>query len=86
MTVLLGGSVASAPFPYRTQVSKPNQEHKKRCMLGLLADAVQRYSAELAQLLGDRTLRLIVETEDFAVVFRGQHWKLPAFAMCTGRG
>ncbi|KAL4853837.1 Golgi apparatus protein 1 [Chlorella vulgaris] len=65
------------------EVSKPNQEHKKRCMLGLLADAVQRYSAELTELLGDRTLRLIVETEDFAVVFRGQHWKLPAFAMCT---
>jgi hypothetical protein len=53
-------------------------------MLGLLADAVQRYNVELAALLGDRALRFVVETEDFGIVWRGQHWKLPAFAMCTG--
>ena len=66
------------------QVAKPNQAHKKRCMLGLLRDAVRHHSAELAALLGQRQLRFIVETEDFGVVLRAERWKLPAFAMCTG--
>jgi hypothetical protein len=70
------------------EVSKPNQVHKKRCMLGLLQDAVEAHNAELATLLreagGGKELRLIVETEDFGVTWRAAKWKLPAFAMCTG--
>jgi len=66
------------------QVSPPNQGHKKRCMLGLLQDAVEEHNAELAALLrergGGRELRLIVETEDFGVTWRAAKWKLPAFA------
>ena len=69
-------------------MSPPNQAHKKRCMLGLLQDAVAAHNAELATLLRERgggaELRLIVETEDFGVTWRGSKWKLPAFAMCTG--
>ena len=57
-------------------------------MLGLLQDAVAAHNAELATLLRERgggaELRLIVETEDFGVTWRGSKWKLPAFAMCTG--
>ena len=67
-------------------MSQPNQVHKKRCMVGVLADAVRAHNAELAALLGPRQLRLIVETEDFGVVWRGARWRLPAFAMCTGAG
>ena len=70
------------------QVSPPNQGHKKRCMLGLLQDAVEEHNAEVAALLrergGGKELRLIVETEDFGVTWRSAKWKLPAFAMCTG--
>lgn len=67
------------------QVSKPNQEHKKRCMLSLLSNAVAAHSRELGALLAGRPpLRFVVETEDFGVVWRGAKWKLPAFAMCTG--
>ena len=68
----------------RPQVSPPNQQHKKRCMLGLLKDAVEVHNAELARLLGDREMHLIVETEDFGVTWKAQKNKIPAFAMCTG--
>ncbi|KAL4418909.1 hypothetical protein ABPG77_004062 [Micractinium sp. CCAP 211/92] len=65
------------------QVSPPNQQHKKRCMLGLLKDAVEAHNGELARLLGDREMHLIVETEDFGVTWKAQKNKIPAFAMCT---
>lgn len=53
-------------------------------MLGLLRDAVEAHNRELGTLLNGRPLRLMVETEDFGVVWRAANWKLPAFAMCTG--
>ena len=68
----------------RPQVSPPNQEHKKRCMLGVLEEAVAAYNGALAALLAGRELRFIVETEDFGVAWRGEKHRLPAFAMCTG--
>ena len=80
---MLEASVAARLNP-RMQVSPPNQPHKKRCMLGVLRDAVAVHGAALAPLLAGRQLRLMVETEDFGVTWRNSKWKLPAFAMCTG--
>ena len=68
------------------QISPPNQPHKQRCALEVLAGAVQRHSAELAALLEPpgRQLRFNLQTEDFGVTWRKVKSKLPAFSFCTG--
>jgi hypothetical protein len=44
----------------------------------------QAHNEELVEALGKRELRFMVATEDFGLVWRGNNWKLPTFALCTG--
>lgn len=39
------------------------------------------HSTSLGTALGRRPLRFVVVTEDFGIVWRGQNWRLPAFAL-----
>lgn len=65
------------------QRSPPNKEHKPRCMLPILEAAVATHGADLAAQFGQRELQLVVETEDFGMIWRNSGFKLPAFALCT---
>ena len=47
---------------------------------------VQAHNEELVEALAKRDLKFIVATEDFGLVWRGNKWKLPTFALCTGEG
>lgn len=43
---------------------------------------MQRHDEALHELLGDRELQLVIETEDFPMTGKGG--RLPAFSMCWG--
>jgi hypothetical protein len=64
----------------------PNRSWKRECTLPILEEAVARHGAELAAALGRKTLKLVIETEDFGVTWMGKKSKLPAFAFVTEPG
>ena len=64
----------------------PNLAYKRDFTLSILQDAVARHGAELAAALGRKTLKLVIETEDFGVTWMGKKSKLPAFAFVTEPG
>jgi hypothetical protein len=68
------------------QIKPPNMDYKRTCMVDVLVAALERYSAEMQAILGDRELHLFLLSTDEPGVMRALNWKLPAFAMCTGRG
>lgn len=64
-------------------VNKPNQPHKRQCILPILERAVQKHAEDLVPHLKGKDLKLTIETEDFAIMYRNSGLKLPAFALCT---
>jgi hypothetical protein len=61
----------------------PNLAYKRDLTLSILQDAVARHGAELAAALGRKTLKLVIETEDFGVTWDSYKSKLPAFAFAS---
>lgn len=62
-----------------------NVEHKSRCIRIALRKAIEDHGKALAEEFGGKSMRFVVTTEDFGIVFRHMNSKLPAFAMSTDR-
>lgn len=60
-----------------------NQAHKSRCIRKVMKRALEEYGPYLAEALSEKTIKFVVTTEDFGLLFRREHFRLPTFAMST---
>lgn len=63
-----------------------NQEYKRQCILHPLQAAIKLHGRALANKFERKTLKFVLCTEDFGMIWRRSGIKLPAFAMCTDEG
>lgn len=66
--------------------SPANKEHKARCIRLVLQQAIDKHGRDLARYFDQKTIKFVVETEDFGMIFRNSQYKLPAFALSTDAG
>ena len=66
-----------------TERHPANQPHKSRCIRMVMERALEEYSTYLAEQLHGRDFKFVVTTEDFGLLFRGENFRLPSFALST---
>lgn len=66
-----------------TEKYPANQAHKSRCIRMIMERAIDVYGRYLADALERETIKFVVTTEDFGILFKGQNFRLPAFALST---
>lgn len=60
-----------------------NEPHKSTCIHLPLEKAIERYGKDLADYFKGKSIKFVVTTEDFGIIFRSQKSKLPAFSLST---